>query len=351
MPAPIQTARLGTRLSHAWDLAVLMQLTGVIVEKPERIDLTPVDASDFWQHSAVRNPRAVRVVRDWETFEGQDWRELELEGDSQGPGDHDGSRHLVATAHVKRASEPAPLVVIVHGYAIPFTGFDRWLGWRMRRRNVNTVRLDLPFHLRRTAPGKHSGDGYFSIDPPHTRAVVRQSVEDAAAIVAWARRELTADIRVLGTSLGGLIALLLGALVKTDQLLAVAPLCDPAASFAQRPPAIMQRQLGMLGEGDGYWGRDRAAAQRVLERALAPLVPRNLSPETAPDRITLVRPGADLIVGPRPIDELAATWGAEVWRYPFGHITVMNAPGLARRVIERLTDRAVGTPERLRLAG
>src|SRR5207302_8797923 len=108
MPAPIQTARLGTRLSHAWDLAVLMQLTGVIVEKPERIDLTPVDASDFWQHSAVRNPRALRVVRDWETFQGPDWRELELDGDSHGPGAHEGIRHLVATAPAQRASDPRP---------------------------------------------------------------------------------------------------------------------------------------------------------------------------------------------------------------------------------------------------
>jgi|SRR5438105_9791487 len=344
-------ASWGTRLSHAWDLAVLMQLTGVIVEKPRRIDLTPVDAVDFWRGSVVQNPRTVRVAREWETFEGAGWRELELDGDSEGPGGHEGSQHLVATAHVKRGGEPAPLVLVVHGYAIPFTGFDRWLGWRMRRRGVNTVRLDLPFHLRRTVPGKNSGDGYFSIDPPRTRAVVQQSVEDAAAIVAWARREITPDVRVLGTSLGGLIALLVGALVEADRLFAVAPLCDPAASFAQRPPGAMQQQLGMLGEGDGYWGPDRAAAQRALDAALAPLVPRNLTPVTTPDRITLVRPAADLIVGPGPIDELAAAWGTEVWRYPHGHITVMNAPGLARRVIERLTNTELEAAERLRLAG
>src|SRR5438105_2933192 len=111
MPPANQTAGFGTRLSHAWDLAVLMQLTSVIVEKPERIDLTPVDASGFWQRSVVRSPRAVRVVREWETFEGAGWRELELDGDSEGPGDHEGSRHLVATPHAKRGSEPAPLVV------------------------------------------------------------------------------------------------------------------------------------------------------------------------------------------------------------------------------------------------
>ena len=80
-------------------------------------------------------------------------------------------------------------------------------------------------------------------------------------------------------------------------------------------------------------------------------MPRNLTPVTTPDRITLVRPAADLIVGPGPIDELAAAWGTEVWRYPHGHITVMNAPGLARRVIERLTNTELEAAERLRLAG
>src|SRR4029077_15475353 len=99
-------ASWGTRLSHAWDLAVLMQLTGVIVEKPPRLDLTPVDARDFWRDSVVDSPRGVRVVRGWETFEGAGWHELELDGDSEGPGGHEGSKHLVATAHVRRADEP-----------------------------------------------------------------------------------------------------------------------------------------------------------------------------------------------------------------------------------------------------
>lgn len=337
-------------LSQLWDLATLVQLTGVIVDKPARIDLRPADPGEFWRQSTVAGPRAVRVVREFDTFEGRAWRELELEGDSDGPGEHDGSRRLVATAHVRRGAEDAPLLLIVHGYAIPFTGFDRWLGWRVRRRGVSTVRLDLPFHLRRTVPGKNSGDGYFSIDPPHTRAVVRQSVEDAAAIVAWARREVTADVRLMGTSLGGLIALLLAAMVEIEEVAGVAPLVDPAASFAMRPPWLMQRHLGMLGEGDSYWGNDRAAALRVLEGALAPLRVCNLSRATASERITLVRAAADMIVGPEPIDELAAAWGAEVWQYPQGHVTVMNAPGLATRLIERLT-RPMEKGENLRLAG
>jgi len=342
---------LASAVSQLWDRAVLLQLTGVLVEKPPLLDLSPSDPHRFWEQSAVSRPHPVRIVREWESIDGPEWREVELAGESDGPGSHPGARQLVASAHLLRSARPAPLALIIHGYAIPFTGFDRYIAWRMRRRGVQTVRIDLPFHLRRTVPGEHSGDHYFSIDPAHTRATVRQSVEDAAALVAWARREVASEVRVLGTSLGGLIAALLTALVELERTLLVAPLCDPAASFTERPPGVMQRRMGMLGEGDGHWGRDRASARAALEGALAPLVARRLDPRTSPERITLVRPARDLVVGPGPMDDLAAAWHIPVWRYPHGHITVMNAPGVARRIIEHLTLPLDGAGQELALAG
>jgi pimeloyl-ACP methyl ester carboxylesterase len=330
--------------SRAIDMAVLTQLTTVEVTKPSVIDLRNVDPLAFWRESRVSAPRAVWTADEWIPLEGASWRALELEGESAGPGSHPGSRRLVATAHVRRMSpETMPLVVMVHGFAIPFTGFDRWLAWRMRRRGASTVRVDLPLHLRRTAPGRASGDGYFSIDPAHTRAVVRQSVEDVAAVIAWGRKHVSPVISLVGTSLGGLIATLLAALLDVDSVLAVAPLCDPPASFTQRPPGALQRRMGMLGEGESYWGPDRRAAKELLDTTLAPLVPRNLNPVTPGDRVTIVRPANDLIVGSGPMDELAAAWGTTVWKYPHGHITVMNAPGIASRIVERAVDVQLAT--------
>ena len=319
--------------SRVVDLAVLGRLNFVEVHKPAAIDLTPVDPHAFWRESRVADPRGVGAARSWRPFEGPQWRELDLAGDSEGPGVHPGSRQLVASAHVRRpASEASPLILILHGYAVPVTGYDRWLAWRMRRAGAHTVRMDLPFHLRRAAPGRGSGDGYFSIDPPHVRAVVRQSVEDAAAVVAWARREVTPLVGVVGVSLGGLVATLLAAQVRLDSLVAVVPLCDPAASFAECPPSPMQRYLGMLGEGQGYWGATRAQARRNLDGALAPLVARNFVPATASERMWLVRAKNDLIVGPGPVTALAAAWDAELATYVSGHVTVMNSPGIAREI-------------------
>ena len=257
--------RLIGTVSLILDRMVHVRLTAVGLSRPETIDRVPVEAAAFWEASRVQDPRAIRVNREWESLGGPRWRELELEGDSEGPGGHWGSRNLVATAHVRREPGPAPFVLMLHGYAVPQTTYDRWLAKQMRLRGAHTARLDLPLHLRRTLPGQRSGDGYFSLDPAHIRAVVRQSVEDAAAVIAWARAEVSPHVAVVGVSLGGLIATMLAAQLELDRVIAVAPFCDPAATLSQRPPTPSLRHLGMIGEYSGSWGPDRASAGRFLE--------------------------------------------------------------------------------------
>jgi hypothetical protein len=142
----------------------------------------------------------------------------------------------------------------------------------------------------------------------------------------------------MGVSLGGLVGSLLAAHVPLDSLVAVAPLCDPPATFLDNMPPNLARRVGLSASSGGAWGEDRTAARAMLDAALAPLVPRNLVPRTPPANITFVRPELDVIVGPQPIADLAQTWGAELWDYPYGHITVMNAPGVSARIRDRLLD-------------
>ena len=324
--------------SDQLDRAVIMALGGVRIHQPPMLDLSPVDIDGFWQQSRVADPRLVRVNQAWDCFQGPGWRELDLVGDSVGPGSHPGSRRLHATAHVGPSGAAAPMVVILHGYAVPFTGFDRWLAWRMRQRGAHTIRLELPFHLRRAVPGSHSGDHFFSLDPAYTREVVRQAVEDAAALLAWARREVTPDVRFVGTSLGGLVALLLTALAPVDRTLVVAPFCEPPVTFTDQRRGAMQRYTGLLGQAAGYWGRDRESARDALSEALAPIVPRRMRPVTPSERVTIVQSLGDRIVGATPMEDLAAAWGCSLWQYPHGHIMVVNARGLPTRIIEHMTS-------------
>jgi dienelactone hydrolase len=332
--------RLIGTVSLVLDRMVHVRLTAVGISRPGVIDRTAADPAQFWPGTQVLEPRPLRVNRSWESLDGPKWRELELEGDSEGPGGHWGSRRFLSTAHIRQTPGSAPFVLLLHGYAVPQTTYDRWLARQMRQRGAHTARLDLPFHLRRTLPGQRSGDGYFSLDPAHIRAVVRQSVEDAAAVIAWARAEVSPHVSVVGVSLGGLIATMLAAQLDLDRVIAVAPFCDPATTLSQRPPTPSLRHLGMIGDDTQSWGADRAAASRFLEATLAPLVARNFRPRTPGDRITLVRAMQDLVVGPDPVTELADAWRTELWTYPHGHMTVMSASGIARRIADKATSPA-----------
>jgi hypothetical protein len=45
----------------------------------------------------------------------------------------------------------------------------------------------------------------------------------------------------------------------------------------------------------------------------------------------------DLVVGPDPVTHLADTWQTDLWTYPHGHMNVMSASGIARRIADRAT--------------
>src|SRR5207302_9729001 len=107
-------------ISRAIDLAVLARLNFVEVDKPVVIDLAPADPVAFWHDSRVADPRPIRVLRSWRGSDPSGWDELDLSGQSEGPGAHAGSRALAATAHIRRADAAAhPLVLMLHGYAVP----------------------------------------------------------------------------------------------------------------------------------------------------------------------------------------------------------------------------------------
>lgn len=324
------------RAHRGVDSAVLWRLGALRYETAGVQECEPVVARDFWDQSRVQHPTRVRAAARWEQ---RNSTELRLEGPSSGLGGHPGAGKVIATAHLTRGlPADVPMVLIVHGYAVPMPFWDALQARTLRAQGAHTMRIDLPFHLRRRLPGHSSGDGFFSTDPARIRATVRQSVEDAAALVAWARSNVTPRIAVMGVSLGGLITLLLAAQLRLDSVVAVAPLCDPPSTFLEHMPRGLARRLGVNATSGGTWGEDRSEARAMLDAALAPLVPRNLVPVTQPKNITLVRPQLDSIVGQQPIADLAAAWGAELWDYRYGHITVMNAPGVGSRIRDRLLD-------------
>ena len=50
------------------------------------------------------------------------------------------------------------------------------------------------------------------------------------------------------------------------------------------------------------------------------------------ERMLILAGQWDLFAAPDTVDELEAAWGPEVWRRPQGHISMLMAPGMMRRV-------------------
>jgi predicted alpha/beta-hydrolase family hydrolase len=329
-----------------WRLGQILaqsHLDGALGEPPGRID-----PREFWQASRVAAP--VRLSAHERRRKGA-VRVLDLAGPSDGPGDHPGSRRLRARAFLHGSSGDGLLVLLLHGYAAPVPYYEDYHARLLLRRGVSAARLDLPFHLGRRVRRRPAGHGFFSADASHTVAVIRQGVEDAAAVVAWAKREVTPRVAVLGFSLGGLVGCLLAAQIELDALVAVTPPCDLPAIVLEHSPLRFRRLTGISADGSGLFGADAATARRVLEEAMAPVVPRRLALATPPDRVTLVAALHDQIVGVGPVRDLASTWGTECWDYSRGHVTVLSTRGVTARLHDQLLRDRAGRPLHHALVG
>lgn len=316
---------------QAMDAGVRWQLGRMPMEAPRPGSWAPVDPVQFWAESAVHHPAAVSAGRSRSQHHGVEVRTLT--GPSRGPGKDSGSQRLAATVHLRPGRPDLPFVLLVHGLLAASPHYEEGMCRRLTAGEAHAARLDLPFHLRRRLPHSRSGIGYLSADLSWTRDVVRQSVEDCAAVLDWARREVSPRLMVFGTSLGGLIACLLAGQLELDSMVAIAPFCDPPGTFIDRLPTRLRRALDLDGDRGGVWGANRAAARSAVEAALAPLVPRAFAPPATPgERIAIVHPVLDRVVGEAPMAELARSWGAELWSYRHGHISVMNARGLGTRI-------------------
>lgn len=317
--------------------AVVRWRLGLIAFDEPVSALEAATAAEFWSHSRVADPAplvATPVAPGWVRRA----RAIDLTGPSVGLGTHAGAGTLHARAYLQPGppSPGTPLVLLLHGYAAAMPTYEENQARLLLRRGLHAARLDLPFHLRRRPPGAGAGVGFFSRDPHRTAATLRQATEDAAAVVAWARRELGGPVGVLGFSMGGLVACLLAAVAPLDSVVAVTPPCDLADVVLRRSPLRIRRRLGVLDGRGGPWGADLAAADALLGAAMAPVTPHLLTPVTPGSRITLVAADNDGIVGAVAVRALAEAWGADLLAYPHGHVTVMTARGITARLHDRL---------------
>ena len=213
-----------------------------------------------------------------------------------------------------------PSVILLHGWNAELQ--HAWLcpvwGRMLARAGVNAFMFELPFHGARRPTEPDAIRNFLSGHLPHVMRATHQSLADVRALSLWLRTQGSPSVGLWGVSLGawlaGLaaahqpeidLAVLVTPVVRMDRALRDLPFCD----------AIRED----LRELDDQF--------RPLNLVAHPV-------RLAADRMLVVASDFDLFVAPETIDELAAAWRPEVWRFPHGHISVLFSRGAMRRATE-----------------
>jgi dienelactone hydrolase len=143
-----------------------------------------------------------------------------------------------------------------------------------------------------------------------------QSLADLRALAMWLRKQGAPSVGVWGVSLGAWLAglavahqpeidlgVMVTPVVRMDRALRDLPFCD----------AIREDLRGLDEEF------------RLLNLVVHPA-------RLASDRMLVVASELDLFAPGETIDELAAAWRPEVWKFQHGHISILLAAGIMRRI-------------------
>lgn len=176
-----------------------------------------------------------------------------------------------ATVHawVLRHREPRPWLVCLHGAGMgrPIMDFGLFRAhWMHQTLGLNVAAVVLPLHGPRRA-GLPEHARYPSEDVLHNIHGTRQAVWDARRLIAWIRAQGDQPVGVLGVSLGGYVAALLGGIERDlSAVLLGAPVADLYALIEYHKGPISDHERANLRLG-------RELGRTISPLAFAPRVP------------------------------------------------------------------------------
>jgi dienelactone hydrolase len=219
-----------------------------------------------------------------------------------------------------------PTVLLLHGWNDVIDHYFSFpLAARQFNRNgFNVAALEAPFHFQRRPRQLGAWSNFLCPDVLRTVEATRQAVADTRAFAEWLRQQGCPATGLMGVSLGGWLT---GLIVSHDAGFSCAVLLVPVAR--------MDRLL------------EEAAFCESIRTALKgqPVEANRLNltqvrPAMARENILLIEALHDLFVPIDTTEELWRAWGSpEIWRLRYGHISILAAPGLYRRVIRWMAPR------------
>jgi len=250
-----------------------------------------------------------------------------------------------ATVHGRmyrvRGATPRRAIVIAHGFmagsldAIGVLARSEF----MAPRDLAVVAIELPHHVKRTAPGRFSGELFMSGDVVRTFEAILQAVADLRATVRWLREGRGIEwVGLVGGSLGGYLSTLTATFEKDLDLL-----------FAIAPPIRLTDNIGKvpLGRYMESGLRAQAIPDDVLARLQDLVDPARYRPALSTSRMRFIAGRNDLFVPVGHMEGLARHWpGIEIDWHGWGHMTAFMAwpPSRLFPEIARLIDASADAP-------
>jgi pimeloyl-ACP methyl ester carboxylesterase len=240
-----------------------------------------------------------------------------------------GGDDLLIDHWTRQPRRPLGTVVALHGFTMGSPRIDAvaLFAEAFFRRGIDVALVTLPFHGRRTPPGaRFSGEHFAVPDVGRLNESVRQAVYEIEGLVDWLRRSSGAPVGLLGLSLGGYIAALLGGL--RDDLDFVVPMAPPVC-FGDLAWRFFQRSRGGE-EAPGFSLEQLRLAFRVHSPLTYPLaLPR--------ERAFIVAGRGDRIVPAAHPHALWRHWGAPpIHWFSGGHLAPFGRAKLIAAVVEHV---------------
>jgi pimeloyl-ACP methyl ester carboxylesterase len=223
-----------------------------------------------------------------------------------------------------------PSVILLHGWnaELQYQWLCPFWAQLLARAGVNAFMFELPFHGARRPRRSQPIRNFLSGNLLHVMRATHQSLADVRALALWLRAQGSPAVGLWGVSLGAWLAGLASAhqpeidlavmvtpVVRMDRALRDLPFCN----------AIREDLRGIDAE---------FRLLNLVEHA-ARLVP---------EQMLVVASQLDLFAAPETIDELAAAWRPEVWRFQHGHISILVASSVMRRVARWVAARMQRAP-------
>jgi hypothetical protein len=235
----------------------------------------------------------------------------------------------VVHGRLYRCAEPwqqHPTVLLLHGW-------NDIIGHRIRfplmagllnRHRFNAATLVMPYHFQRRPQEIGARGNFLCPDILRTVEAARQAISEIRAFAEWVHQQGCPAIGVMGISMG---AWLTGLIASRDTRFACAVLLVPVA----RMDRLIQEIAFCESIREALKGQPVNAPQLNLTQ-IRPVMPK--------ENILLIEGLYDLFMPPETLEELWQAWDKpDIWRMPYGHISILAAPGMYGRIIHWMEPR------------